>query len=589
MPERAEGNLNTSWQDATEDSYSDYVYDSNDYSGSEKDRLNNSSTTTDTGTGTTDTSSGTGTTDTGSGTGTGTTGTGTETTSTVVAGDASESGQINVADYSGQQALNPELPGGTSMVDANAATDYGDAAQIDGSKYTQYDYQDQTAQTGTAQTVATTAQADQVQAKDAQTVDAQTTYDQVANEDMTAAQGQINQNNLVTAPQADMQGLSTGRNADGSINYTGQALNESVTQNMSNVIDTSTAAGKALAEKLGQFNYVDSKATMKGQLELLQQEFTDENGNPKIPAWAAATARSVGRIAAFKGMTGTAATAAMAQALMEASLPIAQQDSQFFQTLTIQNLTNKQAQVLNKANVLAKFDLTNLDNRMTAAVENAKAFLQMDLANLSNEQQARIINTQNRVQSILEDAKAINTARMFNADQQNQMSMFYDNLNSNIQMFNAEQLNAMNQFNAAEQNEMTMFNADQINSMTKFNEEMKMRADEFYKTMQYNVDVSNANWRQEITLQDNLFKYNAAATDIKNKFDISQESLNRIWDRSDALLDYLWKSGENDEQRDHELTLYKMKEEFADEEGMGSIFGSIFGDAAGSLFSSWWS
>ena len=62
------------------------------------------------------------------------------------------------------------------------------------------------------------------------------------------------------------------------------------------------------------------------------------------------------------------ATAAMAQALMEASIPVAQQDAQFFQTLTIQNLSNKQAGILNRANVLAKFDLTNLDSRMASAL-----------------------------------------------------------------------------------------------------------------------------------------------------------------------------------------------------------------------------
>lgn len=524
----------------------------------------------------------------------GTPGTTTPDVPQVVPGTPNASGQINVVDYSGQQALNPQLPGGSSMIEANKNNQYGSGAQVNGNdpKFNKPNFTNLAAAQANFTSAGDASTVSQVAPKSAATVDPRLTFDDVAAQDMTAAQGAIRDQNLVDAPQADMEGLFSGANSDGTTNWTGKALNEFVTQNMSNVIDTSTAAGKALAEQLGQFNYLDSKATLKGQLDILQAEFTGPNGEPKIPAWAAATARSVGRIAAFNGATGTAATAAMAQALMEASLPVAQADAQFFQTLTLQNLTNKQAQVLNKANVLAKFDLTNLDNRMTAAVENAKAFLQMDLANLANEQQARIINTQNRVQSILEDAKATNTARMFNAEQQNSMAMFYDNLNSSIAMHNSAQVNAMKQFNAAQANEVSMFNANQLNQVGMFNKEMNMRADEFYKTMQYNIDVANANWRQEITLQDNLFKFNAAATDIKMKFDISQESLNRIWDRSDALLDYLWKSSENQANRDHELAVVKlrgdMQAELEDNKGWGQIWGTIIGDASAGLFDGLW-
>ena len=68
------------------------------------------------------------------------------------------------------------------------------------------------------------------------------------------------------------------------------------------------------------------------------------------------------------------------------SIQIADKDAKFFQELTIKNLTNRQAAIINKATVLANFDTANMNARQTAAVENAKAFLQMDLKNLTNEQ-----------------------------------------------------------------------------------------------------------------------------------------------------------------------------------------------------------
>jgi hypothetical protein len=501
-------------------------------------------------------------------------------------------GQVNVVDYAGQvvndpsKALttdNPATPDvNESMFLSDRVPDINENAE--GTNLDPNDprfAQQQNTQAQTAQAQTTTA--NQVDPRDAQTYEAAQTQQNVEqNGQATAQQGTVSDEAQIDAPQLDMQGSATGTNADGSTNYTGQALNEHASQNISNIIDTSTPSGKALAEALGEGNYLDSKATLKGQLDILQGEFVGPNGEPKIPAWAAATARNVGKIAAFKGMTGTAATAAMAQALMEASIPIAQQDAQFFQTVTLENLSNKQASIINKANVLAKFDLTNLDNRMVAAVENAKAFLQMDMANLDNAQQAEIINTQNRVQSILEDAKAKNAERMFTAESQNDMAKFYDTLNSSIQQFNASQSNAMAQANMAEANDMNQFNA-----------ELENNRQQFYKEMQYNIDLANAKWRQSVTTQEAQYAFDAAATDVKNMVTISQEQLNQIWDRSDALLDYVWKSSENAEDRKSAMAIaslqaktsaknMKAQLDAADSAGWGSIFGSVAGAVAGS-------
>jgi hypothetical protein len=495
---------------------------------------------------------------------------------TVVPGKpAAGTGQVNVADYAAQlvtdpsKALtkdDPSTPDNESMflqdhvqnIDANAQGTNITAPQQGP------DIQGQTTQ---AQT--TTAQ--QVDPRDATTYDAAKSQDQVEqNGQATAQQGQVDQNHLIDAPQEDVQAMANGQGP------VGQALNDYAKQNLSNIIDTSTPSGKALAEALGDGNYVDSKATLKGQLDTLQSEFVDADGNPKIPGWAAATARNVSKIAAFKGMSGTAATAAMAQALMEASIPVAQQDAQFFQTLTLKNLDNKQQATINKANVLANFEMTNLDNRMTAAVENSKAFLQMDMANLDNKQQAEILNTQSRVQSILEDSKQENAARLFAAQSQQDMDKFYDSLNSSIQQFNAAQSNGMAQFNAGQDNDMSKFNADLENNR-----------DQFYKNMQYNVDTANAKWRQTVTLQDNANQFEAAATDVKTLTTISQEQLNQIWDRSDALLDYAWKSSENDLDRKASIAMAKLQSRLAgqnaDKAGLGSLLGTIAGKGASSL------
>lgn len=478
--------------------------------------------------------------------------------------------QINVADLASQLVTDPSL-----IVSGNSAlsTQVPQVTQEDVNSGLVNTATTNNAINGTATQATNVATANNQTQADTPQVTAATTADQVAANDMTAAQGtvsdqaQINPNDV---PTLDTNAIAAGQTG------TGQALNEAAQQGLE-VVDTSTIEGKIRAAQLGQGNYVDSQATVKGQLDKLSTDFKDANGDPVIPSWAAGTARAVGRIAAFSGMTGTAATAAMAQAIQEASISVATKDAQFFQTATLQNLSNRQESTINKANVLSKMDMANLDNRMAAAVQNAQAFMQMDMANLSNEQQAQVINTQDRVQSILEDAKAENTARLFVSDSQNQRDMFYSNLNGQI-----------DQFNAAQTNNMAQFNTDQVNSMEQFNKTLDDSRDKFYSEMQYNIDVSNAKWRQALTMNENQQQFEAASTDVKNMVGLSVEELNRIWDRADSLLDYVWKSGENEADRKSALAIEQYKQtsqaKQQDQAGIGSIIGTIVGAGADALF-----
>ena len=388
----------------------------------------------------------------------------------------------------------------------------------------------------------------------------------------TAATGEVDDKAVVDAEQIDMEGTATGYNKDGTVNYTGQALTQFASQNISTMIDTSTVAGKLLAQQLGEGNYTDTKATALGQLNIISEQFTGPDGEPKIPTWAQGTARNVAKIAAFKGMSGSAATAAMATAIMEATLPIAQDEARFMQTRTEKNLDNRQEATMQRAQVLAKMDQLNLDSRMEAAIVNSKNFMDMDLANLNNEQQMAVINSQSRVQSILEDAKSLNTQRMFTADAQNDMDKFYDELNTGITKFNVQQQNAMAQFNAGE-----------LNTTNKFNADLENNREQFYSTMQYNIDIANSKWRQTVTLTETEMAFEAAANDVQNMFNLSVEAQNQLWDRADAILDYTWKSNESAKDRSTRLEEARMGASAARRAGNMSALGSVVGAIGGAI------
>jgi len=367
--------------------------------------------------------------------------------------------------------------------------------------------------------------------------EASTTADLMGTDATTinAATGEIDADTTIDAEQIDMVGAATGVNADGTTSVVGNALNDFATQDISTIIDTSTVAGKLLAQKLGEGNYTDSKATILGQMEIISAEFKNSKGEPIIPPWAQSLSRDVSRTMAFSGITGTAQTAAMSNAIMEAVLGVAEKEAAFFQTITIKNLDNKQQAIINKASVLANFETANLDARQEAAVQNARNFLEMDLANLTNEQQAEVLNTQLMMDAIFNDQAAINAARIFGAENANEFQKFYDTMSVQVQTHNSEQINIMKRFNAGE-----------INDASEFNARMQDSRDQFYANMQFNVDTANAKWRQEVLTTNSEMLFDAYSADIKNSMDINQEGLNRLWDRVDSLLDYMFKGAQTE-------------------------------------------
>jgi hypothetical protein len=203
------------------------------------------------------------------------------------------------------------------------------------------------------------------------------------------------------------------------------------------------------------------------------------------------------------------------------------------------------------------------------------------MANLANEQQTEVINTQAKVQAILEDSNQKNVARRFGAEAQNDMDKFYDNLGASIDMYNTGQVNQMSMFNTEQQNDVGMFNTQLENSR-----------EQFYLDMQYNVDAANASWRQTVTLTETEMEFNAAATDVKNILNLSSEVMNQLWDRTDSMLDYAWREGQNTLDRETNLELAKMEMEMARMQAKASgkaakygAIGTAIGTAAGIFFS----
>ena len=308
--------------------------------------------------------------------------------------------------------------------------------------------------------------------------------------------------------------------------------------------------GKLLADKYAAEgkNFVDAKTSLLWQTKTMSEEFKGPNGEPIIPSWAQAAHRDASKYISFNGISGTAAIGAMSNAIMEATIGIAEKESAFYQTLTTTNLTNQQETFINRMNILSNLEMNNVDALSAAAIQNAKSFLEIDLKNLDNLQQAEIVNTNNRVQAMFENTKAENAALRFASEERNDLTEFYARMQVTIDTHNSTQINTMRKFNAGEINDAAQYYATLKTDRQKFEAEMAEM-----------IDRANATWRQTVETERYRAETDAATTDVTNSLDLSKEGLSRVWDSADNLLDYIYKAADSSDERELRLIIAQLQ------------------------------
>ena len=385
---------------------------------------------------------------------------------------------------------------------------------------------------------------------------------------VNAQQGELSDGAIIDAAEfaIDTKGVGTGVNVDGTANQTGIALNDFARLNTSQIIDTSTAAGKLTAMALGEGNYIDSKSTILGQQKILAKDFVGPNGESVIPAWAKPLEASMTTNLALNNMTGTQQTETYAKAILEASLGFAEKEAKFFQTVDLQNLQNEQAALLQKSLVLSKVDLANLSAQEKAAVNNAKTTLTLDVKNLDNEQQAEVINTAAYTTALFDTTSAENLNRRVVFETQADFDKFYDNLTFQAAKYQQDAVLQTKRFNAGE-----------INDASEFRQNLENRRQEFNSTMAHMIDRDNATWRRTVETENTRMAFDAASMDVKNTIDITQEGLNQIWQNVDTMLDYEYKAAATEEEFELRVLLEEIRAASGD--SGGGLFNSLLSAA----------
>lgn len=232
--------------------------------------------------------------------------------------------------------------------------------------------------------------------------------------------------------------------------------------------------------------------------------------------------------------------------------------------VNLANAASANTKMLSDAAAMSAAEQTNVNALMTARVENAKNFLQMDLANLTNEQQAKVISYQGRIQTMLSNQAAENSARQFNAASKNQVDQFMADLSSRISQFNAEQTNSIRQTNVSEKNKVKALN-----------QAVKAQRQEFNSTNRLVIAQANAQWRQDLGLEEMRAQNQANLNAAKDLNGLTMDKLDQIWQRERDIMSFAFAAGQAQEDRDLQLLLGDRDLEAAKKAGLGKLAGML--------------
>ena len=290
------------------------------------------------------------------------------------------------------------------------------------------------------------------------------------------------------------------------------------------------------------------EATVQGQLANISQSITDAvNQGTALPAFAQGAKRLVDSAMQQRGLGASSIAAeALAQGIISASIPIAQQDAALYKDAIF--------------------------------------------ANLNNTQQTSLANLQIRQQSLFSDQAAQNAASQFNSQSQAQTDQFFSNLNTSVRTANAQRTDAMNQYAIAETNKISAQNAqnqiavDEADAqreaaINQFNSQLEDQRQRFNVENQRVIDQSNVTWRRQLNTANTAAINAANQTDAQNLLQISNFALSSLWQQWRDEASWVNTASENNKDRAHNIAMAALERETTmalyDEDSKAALNGLI--------------
>ena len=219
-------------------------------------------------------------------------------------------------------------------------------------------------------------------------------------------------------------------------------------------------------ESLGAVATLPKEALVSSQMESLLAGMEDG----KIPAFARPAVSAIEQRLAERGLSASSVgQEALFNAIIQASLPIAQSNAQALQQRASQNLTNEQQALIQDRQIASDF-----------MSKNAAFTQQMEIANLTNDQQMRLANL-----SALNQAGSENLS----AAQQSELAELNSRMQTNLL-----------QSKLAQEMGIAQLNVDQQRAIQ--NASMVAKVDMTQYTTEQQMTLSNSKFMQSMTMAD---------------------------------------------------------------------------------------
>ena len=190
------------------------------------------------------------------------------------------------------------------------------------------------------------------------------------------------------------------------------------------------------------------------------------------------------------------------------------------------------------------------DSLFNAIIQAAMPIAQQD-ATFEQEANKEVYNA--KVNAIFEDTKIEFAAKQFNAKSKNEAAALMAQLGTQVSMANADRADRMAQFNTDQGNQTERYNAGQANQMTQFQANLDNNREQFNSNMSAQIDGATLQWRRQMNSANTAGVNAVNQANVQQAFNLNNQALSNLWQEQRDQAHWMFQASENEKNRQAQL------------------------------------
>ena len=186
------------------------------------------------------------------------------------------------------------------------------------------------------------------------------------------------------------------------------------------------------------------------------------------------------------------------------------------------------------------------DSLFNAIIQAAMPIAQQDA---TFEQDASKTVYTSKVQGIIEDTKIEFAAKQFNAKSANDATQFKAQLSAQIDSQNADRAARLSEYNATALNSGEQFNANQANELEKFSLNLQTQREQFNVNARSQIDSATIQWRRQMNSANTAGINAVNQANVQQAFNLSNQALSNLWQEQRDEAQWMFTATQNEKDR----------------------------------------